>query len=188
MLIKDVIDGEVFKEVKGTSGDYFVSNFGRVYSAPKKSNVNRRGRILKAGIRGGYLSVVLRSVSSKSVFVHRLVATAFLENKLCKPQVNHKNGIKTDNRVVNLEWVTNQENKDHQMKYLKKPKTDKQIQSASKLAKKLGLSKRILTMDEAKKIRSLHDGTRKATSELAKIYKVKSYVISRIVGMKTYLE
>ncbi len=49
----------------------------------------------------------------KGMLVHRIVALCYLENPLNLPEVNHKNKIKTDNRIENLEWVTRQENMNH---------------------------------------------------------------------------
>lgn len=96
---------------------YEVSDQGRVrshwYSPP---------RIIRGGLTGkgyrvgrGYWSVGLSSPENGRTFlkVHRLVALAFVPNPENKPQVNHLNGVTTDNRAVNLEWATNQENVRH---------------------------------------------------------------------------
>ena len=56
--------------------------------------------------------------------MHRLVGKAFIDNPLNKEQINHKNGNKTDNRVQNLEWVTNQENMAHAYKFLGRTNKD----------------------------------------------------------------
>lgn len=101
-------ENEVVKEIKGYEGFYSVTSLGRVWS-------HRRKIWLKQADNGfGYMFVNLclnKKCSDKRI--NRLVAEAFIVNPLNKPQVNHKNGIKTDNRVDNLEWVTAKENNQH---------------------------------------------------------------------------
>ena len=79
--------------------EYEVSNGG---------NVRRGGRVLKPG-RGNKYPIVQLGRNNKK-YVHRLVALAFIPNPDNKPQVDHINRIRTDNRVENLRWATKSEN------------------------------------------------------------------------------
>ena len=115
---------EVWRPVKGYEGIYEVSNIGKVKSCERiviRSNgrkINFPEKIMKPSINHkGYEVIDLRKNGKRECgFVHRLVGKAFIENPNNKKQINHKNGIKTDNDVRNLEWVTNQENMIHAYK------------------------------------------------------------------------
>lgn len=120
---------EIWKDVKGYEGIYQVSDLGRVKSLERKVlHKNRWGlmhktvpeRILKPGYnKAGYESVILCIDGVKqSIRVNRLVAETFLPNPENKEQVNHKNGVRNDNRVDNLEWVTSSENQLHSFRVL----------------------------------------------------------------------
>ena len=99
---------EVWKDVPNYNGVYQVSNLGNVRSF-KKNKV----KILKQKkLNSGYLSAVLFLKIRKYYSVHQLVAMAFLNHTPCgfKLVVNHKNFIKTDNRLENLEVITHRQN------------------------------------------------------------------------------
>lgn len=90
--------------------NYQISNLGNVK--------NSQGKILKPELtKKGYLQIKLFNGSTrKGIRVHRLVAQYFIPNPCNLPHVNHRNGIKTDNKVCNLEWVTPSENNEHAIK------------------------------------------------------------------------
>jgi hypothetical protein len=100
---------EIWKPVKGYEGIYKVSNLGKV-----KSLKFGKERLLKAGITsGGYAIVVLsKNKKQKNKYVHQLVAESFLNHVPdgLNLVIDHINDIKTDNRVYNLQIVTNRFN------------------------------------------------------------------------------
>lgn len=127
------LEGEVWLPIKDYEHSYMISNLGRVYSRPRyiqyKDGRHRPvdGKImslckLKSRDNGNYLVITLKDSSKheKKETVHRLVANAFIPNTENKPCINHKNGIKDDNRVENLEWCTHSENTLHAIDVLKK--------------------------------------------------------------------
>lgn len=111
---------EEWKDVPGYEGFYQVSNIGRVRSVDHyvkhfRGDKLRKGKIKEFSItHDGYYRVGLSKYSKqKHVTVHRLVALAFIAKPESKDFVNHKDGIKTNNHVSNLEWCTSGENTRH---------------------------------------------------------------------------
>lgn len=100
---------EVWKNIDNHS-DYMISSYGNVKSLKKGNELVMKQSVSKKG----YLNIQLHTKGKKQSFqTHRLVAIHFIENPYNKPQVNHINGIKSDNNKNNLEWNTNSENSLH---------------------------------------------------------------------------
>jgi hypothetical protein len=104
------------KYLDGYDGKYQIYSDGTILSL-KNNHLKMREIPYKMNQRldkNGYLTVCISHKSyHKPIKVHRLVALSFIENPNNYPIVNHKNGIKTDNRVENLEWCTNDYNIAH---------------------------------------------------------------------------
>jgi hypothetical protein len=148
--------------------EHIVSWYDWIYTVDdswKIVNI-KRNRELKWEIDIWWYKKVTLSMSNnaKSFFIHRLVAIAFIPNPEQKPFVNHKNWIKTDNRVDNLEWCTRSENELHKYSVLwyswsqmwKELKTAKAVSQFNKDWTFISSFRSLHSADLATKARSQH--------------------------------
>lgn len=108
-------EAEIWLPVPEYNG-YFVSNFGNAKRAAFEEKPERM--LAKVNNSDGYLRISMKSRVGKweSKLLHRMIAMAHIPNPENLPQVNHINGIKTDNRAMNLEWCTSAHNIRHAFK------------------------------------------------------------------------
>ena len=161
------------------NGEYGVTDDGNIYSFEKKvGNRIYPAKWLNTRLRkDGYIDVNIRK---KNYSVHRLVAIAFLNNSDNKKCVNHKNGIKNDNRVENLEWTTHSENTKHSYNDIK-------TQSYSRLSNigKIQSVKNIKVSELiAKEIYKEYFNSKTSYRKLAKKYNFSKTTIERIITGK----
>ena len=154
--LKD-LKNEIWKDIEGYEGLYQVSSLGRIKSIDriikyKKNNeiitYLKKGRIMKPHNNGrDYLNIQFRDGNiRKHLYIHIIVAKAFIPNPYNLEQVNHKNFNKTDNRVENLEWCTRKNNMLHykQSSFFKEVQIKRQIASHNKTIRKIKKFKDII--------------------------------------------
>ena len=121
---------EIWKDIKGYEGLYQISSYGKVM-------IISSGKMLKPEItEKGYLRYELNKNGKRKRFkAHRLVGMNFIENNNNLPQINHKDGIKTNNHVSNLEWCDNSHNVRHAVRLgLYKRKNKHETDSCRRIA------------------------------------------------------
>lgn len=111
---------EIWEDIPDFVGIYQISNYGRVKSLFRLTKNGQGYRPVKEKIRSinfskalGYWQITLKNVAlkiEKRCYIHILVGKAFIQNPENKPEINHKDGDKSNAFVLNLEWATGTEN------------------------------------------------------------------------------
>lgn len=175
---------EIWKDIIGFEGVYQISNSGRLKSLDriltfmrlgKIDYIKRKSRILNPGLNtGGYYHVKLTFGNKKEVHrVHRLVALHFLDNPDSLNIVNHIDSDKTNNRVNNLEWCTEEHNRNHARNIF----NDSVYGESCKKSK--------LTEEQVREIKrnGMQD---KSCVEIGSLYNVSEDTIRRILNGKSW--
>lgn len=168
---------EKWVDIKGYEGLYQISDMGNVKVLPRRFK-NKSGRystvrecikVCPINHRGYHRTQLTDKNKNKKIYsVHRIVAQHFLPNPFNHPEVNHKNGLKTDNRATEIEWCTKAYNEKHALETGLKPK-------GSKSHKALLDETQVLTI-----VKCRHDGLK--SEDIAKYFKVSKHAIIAIMS------
>ncbi len=171
-------------DIPDYKGFYKISEYGDVYSIPRNGTINSPKKMSQHKDKDGYFRVSLRKNGSrKQVSIARLVAKTFIQNPKGYPQVNHKDGIKTNNHLLNLEWCTVKMNVNHSWDLGLRENIRKGVKERYRI---YGLKSRKLTMKQAEDIRKLFK-LGKNKSELARQFDIDNHSILNIINKKSYM-
>ena len=162
--------------------NYSVTEDGRVF------NNNRKCFISGYRSKKGYRFVTLKGADGKmrNLTIHRLVAQAYIPNPLCKAEVNHINGIKGDDRVENLEWVTHSENALHSFKLGLSTQSEEKRKMLSEKYKGEGNSSAKLTDEQVLQIREMYSTGKYSCAKLGKMFSMSPQAINSIIRKITW--
>lgn len=175
---------EIWKDIIGFEKVYQISNLGRLRSLNrviilvrynKAYRLNRKGKLMRPSLNtNGYPHVKLLNGDKKKVYsLHRLVALHFIDNLNNYEIVNHIDSVKTNNRVDNLEWCTEADNRTHARK----------IFNDTTYGEECNLSK--LTEDQVREIRT--NGRMEMTNgQIGKLYNVSHETIRCVLNGKSW--
>lgn len=149
--------------------NYLIDVNGNIFSL-------QTNKIIKTSNNGkGYITVHLyKDKKAKTFYVHRLVAQTYINNPLNLREVNHKDNIKHNNNVNNLEWVTSSENKYHSFKI-----TNRKINKGEEIPKS------VLTSQDVKEIKLLLE-IGMLQKDIAKLFNVNTVTIGDIYRGRTW--
>lgn len=175
---------EQWKDIPGYEGLYRVSNNGRL------QKIGGRIKLMSPSVykKNGYVYVGLsKNGVVSTALIHRLVMLAFAGKCPTGLVVNHKNGIKSDNRFENLEYVTPRENVMHSLYVLGKGRVKKEkIKPASRRQRGIEHPKAVLTEEDVREIRRIFGTGEYSMKQLAQLYAVSASNVSGIIKRKTW--
>lgn len=170
------LENEVWRDVLGYEGLYQVSNLGRIKAVRNRTNTYL-GRLLKPKVnKYGYYSVSLSGHGrTTTTTAHKIVAEAFYGKRPEGLVVNHKNGIKTDNRIENLEFVTHKQNINHSYEVLGNPYSIPPVYSGEDHPQS------VLTEKEVMAIRILANSNVFSSKDIGQFFGVSKTTVANIV-------
>ncbi len=166
---------EIWKDISGYEGIYKISNKGNIKSL-SRFHVPKDRILTGFKSNNGYVCIELSKEGFSSRFyVHRIMAIAFLPNPYNKPNINHKDGVRNNNNLDNIEWCTQKENIQH---------AHRTGLARVGIGEKQAHSK--LKTNNINKIRSMYRTGAYTMKEIGDIYKVSYQSISDVVNFRTW--